>query len=137
VLANLRASKELLKALRKTHEGENAMKKIISTFIIMSFMALAVPMLPTTAVAASTTKTVETKCYRTSSGAVRCYKRPNIYQRHRKAFNIAGGAILGTLLGGVFGGKKGALVGALAGAGGGAVYTHYQRPKNYVRYYRP
>ncbi|MBV9216177.1 MAG: hypothetical protein JO053_08380 [Acidobacteria bacterium] len=113
------------------------MKKIISTFIMMSVMAIAVPMLPTTAVAATASKAVETKCYRTASGAVRCYKQPNIYQRHRKAFNLAGGAILGTILGGVFGGKKGALVGALAGTAGGAIYTHYQRPKNYRRYYRP
>ena len=42
-------------------------------------------------------------------------------------------------VGGMLGGKKGLVIGGLAGAGGGALFTHKQRPKNYVRrvYTRP
>jgi len=40
------------------------------------------------------------------------------------------------LVGGLLGGGKGVVIGGLAGAGGGALFTHKQRPKNYVRYYR-
>ncbi len=61
------------------------------------------------------------------------YKRPNVYRRHRKAFNLAIGTGAGMLVGGLLGGKKGVVIGGLAGAGGGALFTHKQRPKNYVR----
>lgn len=64
------------------------------------------------------------------------YKRPNVYRRHRKAFNIGIGTGVGALVGGLLGGGKGVVIGSLAGAGGGALFTHYQRPKNRVRYYR-
>ena len=59
------------------------------------------------------------------------YKRPNFYRRHRKAINIGGGAVAGALVGGLVGGKKGAVIGSLAGAGGGAIFTHKQRPKHH------
>lgn len=58
------------------------------------------------------------------------YKRPNVYDRHRKAINIGGGAVAGAVLGAVLGGKKGALIGAAVGAGGGAIATKVQRPRN-------
>ncbi len=64
------------------------------------------------------------------------YKRPNVYRRHRKAFNIGIGTGIGALVGGLVGGRKGVVIGGLAGAGGGALFTHKQKPKNYVRYYR-
>jgi hypothetical protein len=67
------------------------------------------------------------------SGSTVRYKRPNIYRRHRKAFNIGIGTGLGMLIGGLLGGRKGVVIGGLAGAGGGTLFTHKQRPKNYLR----
>ncbi len=60
--------------------------------------------------------------YRTRSGQTVYYKKPNVYRRHRKAFNVGGGALGGALIGGLIGGKKGALIGAGAGAGGGYIF---------------
>ena len=75
--------------------------------------------------------------YYTSSGRQRTtYKKPNVYRRHRKAFNIGISTGIGMLVGGLLGGRKGVVIGGLAGAGGGALFTHKQKPKNYVRYYR-
>ena len=68
-----------------------------------------------------------------NSGTIVRYKRPNVYRRHRKAFNIGIGTGIGMLVGGLLGGKKGVVIGGLAGAGGGALFTHKQRPKNYLR----
>ncbi|MBV9242503.1 MAG: glycine zipper 2TM domain-containing protein [Acidobacteria bacterium] len=61
-------------------------------------------------------------------------KKPNVYDRHRKAVNIGGGAVAGALLGALFGGRKGALIGAAVGAAGGAIVTKKQAPRNYYRY---
>lgn len=61
-------------------------------------------------------------------------RRPNVYDRHRKAFNLAIGTGGGALLGAIIGGKKGALIGGAAGLVGGAIVTKKQRPRNYVRY---
>ncbi|HVF47645.1 MAG TPA: hypothetical protein VNA17_08780 [Pyrinomonadaceae bacterium] len=58
------------------------------------------------------------------------YDEPNVYDRHRKAINIGGGAVAGAILGAVLGGKKGALIGAAVGAGGGYVATKVQKPRN-------
>jgi hypothetical protein len=33
----------------------------------------------------------------------------------------------------LIGGKKGVVIGGLAGAGGGALFTHKQKPKNYYK----
>lgn len=60
-------------------------------------------------------------------------KRPNIYDRHRKAINIAVGTGAGAVLGAVIGGKKGALIGAAAGVAGGAIFTAKQAPRNHPR----
>lgn len=62
--------------------------------------------------------------------------RPNVYERHRQAFNIGIGTGAGALLGALIGGRKGALIGAAAGAGGGYIVTKKQSPKNYYRYRR-
>lgn len=92
------------------------MKKYITTFVMMVMLAISVPMLSGTA------------------QAQYGYGRPNIYNRHRKAVNIGGGAAVGALLGALLGGRKGALIGAGVGALGGVVVTKKQAPRNYYRY---
>ncbi len=104
------------------------MKRYITAFILMTTFAVMLPL-------AATTSFAQTRYYRTRSGQVVVYKRPNFYRRHRKSINIGGGTLAGLLVGGLIGGRKGALIGGLAGAGGGAYFTHKQRPKNYVRRY--
>lgn len=94
-------------------------------------MAAAVPLFADTASAQTR------RYYNSRSRTYTTYKKPNFYRRHRKAINIGAGAGVGALVGGLLGGKKWALIGGLAGAGGGALFTHKQKPKNYVRrYYR-
>lgn len=93
-------------------------------------MAIAIPALAGSD-AGSASVAAQTTRYRTRQGTT--YKRPNVYRRHRKAFNIGIGTGVGMLVGGLVGGKKGVVIGGLAGAGGGALVTHKQRPKNYVR----
>lgn len=107
----------------------SAMKRLISTFMIFVMLGISVPMLATEASA-------QTRRYYTTSNRSTVVKRPNVYRRHRKAFNIGIGTGIGMLVGGLLGGGKGVVIGGLAGAGGGALFTHKQRPKNYVRYYR-
>jgi hypothetical protein len=51
--------------------------------------------------------------------------------------NTGIGAAAGALIGGLVGGRRGAGLGILAGGVGSQVFTHYQRPRNYTRYYRP
>jgi outer membrane lipoprotein SlyB len=102
------------------------MKKFVTAFLFAVMMAISVPFLAETANA-------QTRYVRTRNGRVVAYKKPNIYRRHRKAFNIGIGTGLGMLVGGLVGGKKGLVIGGLAGAGGGALVTHKQRPKNYYR----
>ncbi len=105
------------------------MKRLISTVMISAMLGVAIPML------SMSTPAQTTRYYTTSNRAV-AVKRPNVYRRHRKAFNIGIGTGIGMLVGGLLGGGKGVVIGGLAGAGGGALFTHKQRPKNYVRYYR-
>ena len=104
------------------------MRKYITTFILVTILSAMVPLFATTSFA-------QTRYYRTRDGRVVAVKRPNYYQRHRKAINIGGGTVGGMLLGGLIGGRKGVLIGGLAGAGGGALFTHKQRPKNHYRRY--
>lgn len=104
-------------------------KKYITTFLMAIMMAVAIP-------AFAQTTAAQTRYYTSSSRPRTYYKRPNVYRRHRKAFNIGIGTGIGMLVGGLLGGRKGVVIGGLAGAGGGALFTHKQRPKNYVRYYR-
>ena len=104
------------------------MKKIIATFTLMALMAI---MLPLTADA----QTRNGRYYSRRATTTRTYRKPNFYNRHRNAINIAAGTGAGTLLGALIGGKKGALIGAAAGAGGSALYTYKINPKK-KRYYR-
>ena len=60
-------------------------------------------------------------------------RQPNVYDRHRKALNLAIGTGAGAALGAIIGGKKGALIGGAAGLIGGAIVTKKQRPRNYYR----
>lgn len=125
------------------------MKKYISTFILAIMVAASVPAFASTAQAQKYCNTNNRRSYNNggyynNAGYYNngdrnrnyAYKRPNIYRRHRKAFNIGIGTGIGMLVGGMLGGKKGLVIGGLAGAGGGALFTHKQRPKNRVRYYR-
>ena len=102
------------------------MKKIITTFMMMALMAVAIPMFAGTA---------DAQTYRTRRSYSTTYERPNFYKRHRNLINIGIGTAAGALLGGLIGGKKGALIGTAAGAGGAALYTYKLNPKT-GRYYR-
>lgn len=92
------------------------MKKYLAAFVMMAMMAVAIPVLSTTANAQT-------------------YKKPSIYKRHRNLINIGIGTAAGAIIGGLVGGKKGALIGAGVGAGGSALYTYKINPKT-KRYYR-
>lgn len=98
------------------------MKKLITTFVMMAVMAIAIPFMATTA----------------NAQTRRSYQKPSVYQRHRNLINIGIGTAAGAILGGLIGGKKGALIGTAAGAGGSALYTYKLNPKTkkYYRVYR-
>ncbi len=81
--------------------------------------------------AASTAFGQTRRVHRRAHHQVYYTKRANFYRRHRKAINIGAGTAGGALVGGLIGGRKGAVIGGLAGAGGGAYYTHKQRPKHH------
>ena len=104
-------------------------KKYFTMILMVTMLGVMVP-LATTEVAA------QTRYYNRRTRSYTTVKRPNVYRRHRKAFNLGIGTGVGALVGGLLGGKKGVVIGGLAGAGGGALVTHKQRPKNYTRYYR-
>src|SRR4051794_13431829 len=75
--------------------------------------------------------------YTTSRSYYVAERRPSYYSRHRRLVNTGIGAAAGALIGGLVGGRRGAGLGILAGGLGSQVFTHYQRPRNYTRYYRP
>ena len=106
------------------------MKKYITTFVMMAMMAVSIPMLSTSAQAQRARRVYDSQYYDYNDG----YQQPNVYDRHRKAVNIGGGAVAGAILGALLGGKKGALIGAAVGAAGGAIATKKQAPRNYYRY---
>lgn len=120
------------------------MRKYISALVLSSVFAAMIPLSATTAAA----QTRYSSRYRESRQAQTYYNngvygnngyyagngRPNVYQRHRKAVNIAVATGAGAILGALLGGKKGALIGAAAGVAGGAIITKKQAPKNYYRY---
>jgi outer membrane lipoprotein SlyB len=114
------------------------LRKIIISFTMMTLMAVTVPLMATDASAATATAAAAKpdRCYSARTGRYYLCKKPNFYRRHRKAINIGAGAGVGALVGGLLGGGKWAAIGGLAGAGGGALFTHKQRPKNYTQYYR-
>ncbi|PYS86853.1 MAG: hypothetical protein DMF62_14335 [Acidobacteria bacterium] len=101
------------------------MKKIISTFLLLSFMVLT-PLMTTGSFAASAVSaSTESSSVRPCTG--NRYSR--FYKRHRNAMNVAYGSGGGAIIGALIGGGKGALIGAGAGAGGGALYTYVLNPK--------
>lgn len=65
------------------------------------------------------------------SGYYDGYKKPNVYDRHRKAMNIAIATGAGAIIGALIGGKKGAVIGAGAGVAAGAILTKKQKSRNY------
>ncbi|CAN5137931.1 hypothetical protein BH20ACI2_BH20ACI2_26400 [soil metagenome] len=111
------------------------LKKYFATILMATVVGVMLPL------ASATSVNAQKRYYNSRTGTnstVRSsdrtrYKRPNVYRRHRKAFNIGIGTGVGMLVGGLLGGKKGVVIGGLGGAGGGALFTHKQRPKNYVR----
>jgi outer membrane lipoprotein SlyB len=111
------------------------LRKYVTSLVMATIVGIMIPLAGATSVDAQTRYySSRARSYSTfNNGAVVRYKRPNVYRRHRKAFNIGIGTGLGMLVGGLLGGKKGVVIGGLAGAGGGALFTHKQRPKNYVR----
>ena len=104
------------------------MRKFIATLMMMAMLAVALPL-------SANAQTRGNRYTRNRTDAVRVYKKPNLYQRHRNLINIGIGTGAGALLGGLIGGKKGALIGTAAGAGGSALYTYKINPKT-KRYYR-
>jgi len=104
------------------------MKKFITTFVMAILMAVTIP-------AMSSVEAAPSRCYNAKTGKYYPCKKPNVYRRHRKAFNIGIGTGVGMLVGGLLGGGKGVVIGGLGGAGGGALFTHVQKPKNYIRRY--
>ncbi len=108
------------------------MKKYIITFVMMLMLAMTVPMLSGTVEAQ--------RVYRDRSYQTRFYGNGyynngrTVYNQHRKAVNIGGGAAVGAIIGALIGGGKGALIGAGVGAAGGAIVTSKQAPRNYYRY---
>ena len=107
-------------------------KKYFTTLMMFLMLAVGLPFATATTVDAQT----RVRRHRTT---YYYYKKPNVYRRHRKAFNIGGGALGGAIIGGLIGGRKGALIGAGAGAGGGYLVTKKQKSKHHYtrRYVRP
>lgn len=105
------------------------MKKYIASFVMMAMMAVAIPILATSADAQTR------RYFRNGRAYTTTYKKPSFYSRHRNLINIAVGTGAGALLGGLIGGKKGALIGTAVGAGGSALYTYKLNPKT-KKYYR-
>ena len=123
-------------SFRRSYKGEIfAMKKYITTFLMMAMMAVMIPLASATSASAQTRRyyTRNGRTYYTTTTTVTT-RRPSFYRRHRNIMNIAIGTGAGMLLGGLIGGRRGAGIGALAGAGGSALYTYKIRPKR-TRYY--
>jgi len=97
------------------------MKRYIASFLMFAMLALSVPMLSGTA---------QAQVYNPYNRS----RVSRVYDRHRQAVNIGGGALAGALLGALLGGKKGALLGTAIGAAGGYVGTRKQAPRNYYGY---
>jgi hypothetical protein len=104
-------------------------RKYFATFMMFAMLAVGIPLMSATPVAA------QTRYYNPRTRTYTVIKKPNFYRRHRKAINIGAATGIGMLVGGLLGGRKGVVIGGLAGAGGGALFTHKQRPKNYYRRY--
>ena len=98
------------------------MKKSISLFVIMTFLAGLLIFASASEVSAQ--KTYYRKTYRNGRVVWVRTRKPSYYRRHRNRINMAVGTGAGALIGGVAGGGKGALIGAGIGAAGSALYTY-------------
>lgn len=110
------------------------LKKYFTSLMMVTMLAVMMPLAASTTYAAANAG--PSRCYNARTRRYYLCKKPNFYRRHRKAINIGAGTGIGMLVGGLLGGRKGVVIGGLAGAGGGALFTHKQRPKNYARPYR-
>ena len=113
-------------------------KKYITTFVMATVLGVMLPFAGAASADAQTRRYYNARTGRYTTvrpATVVRYKKPNVYRRHRKAFNLAMGTGVGMLVGGLLGGGKGVVIGGLGGAAGGALFTHKQKPKNYVRTY--
>lgn len=114
------------------------MKKLIASFLMMSFMAIALPLSVDaqkrcyTRKRSNVSRNYVSRNYRNRSYQTRgyTYQRPSFYRRHRNLINLGLATGGGALLGGLIGGNRRSLgTGALIGAGAGALYTYVLRPK--------
>jgi hypothetical protein len=112
------------------------MKKLIASLLMMSFLAIALPLTadaqrrcscsPRRSYSSRNYRSYRNRSYVNRSYQTRgyTYQQPSFYRRHRNLINLGlatgGGAFIGALLGG----KKGALLGTAIGAGSGALYTY-------------
>jgi outer membrane lipoprotein SlyB len=114
------------------------MKRFITSLIMTAVLAMTIPALSTSASAQTRRyyNNTRTSRYYSPGTTTRYYTngQPNVYDRHRKAINIAAATGVGAILGALFGGRKGAVIGAAAGAVGGVIVTKKQSPRNYYRY---
>ncbi len=112
------------------------MKKFIASLIMMSLMAIALPLSADAQKRCYTRKrTNVSRNYQKRNYQTRgyTYKKPSFYRRHRNAINIGIATGGGALLGGLIGGRRGVGLGALVGLGSGALYT-YKLNKKKRRY---
>jgi hypothetical protein len=103
------------------------MKKIISTFLLLSMFAMAT-FLPSPTMAASPTSVASTE-YAGSGAVAPCpagYRRvrASSVKRSTRLWNTLIAAGIGTAIGGGIGGGRGALIGAGSGASGYIVYRY-------------
>jgi len=146
---------EICKEANPQGFNRSMFKKLISSAIMTSIVALTIPFSAITAeahpgcrthrhsrtVARRTTYrsyqpvTYYTDEYgnRVATYSTTTVKRPSYYARHRRLVNTAAGAGVGALIGGLLGGRRGVALGLLGGGLGSQVFTHYQRPRNYTR----
>ena len=69
------------------------LKRSVISFLMFLMLAVMMPL------ATATTADAQTRRYRTRTARYYYYKKPNVYRRHRKAFNIGGGALGGAIIG--------------------------------------
>jgi hypothetical protein len=112
------------------------MKKIIATFMMFSFFALMLPLMPLNVQATTVTAAAGEAVAPCRTGRVYRVRRGNLYQRNRKLFNTLIAAGIGTAAGGIIDGKRGALIGAGAGGGGYLLYKYVKDRRGRCRVVR-